>query len=411
MKDSIALQMALDWADDKHDFAYACAGSPDRQTGVIAHEPKVLHEWLRRLRQQYPWGRFEVIVELKKGPLIEVLRAYDFIDIYPIPTTSASYFRRSLFPSLSKNDLLDTSILLDLLEGHKDRLRPLIQSDPQIVLLDGLNQMRRDLVEQRVKAVQKLQNVLKGYYPQALKLAGDLTRPMAARFLKRWPTWQSLDQTRPQTLKNFYHQNDSRSQQLIQERLRLLQQSQALTNDPVSLELGELKALNLIEQIKNLNTHIQELEKRIHEVYQAHPQKPLIDSLPRAGKALAPRLLAAMAEHMKTCQSAKELATLTAVAPLKIQSNKRWIVTARYFKPKFLHQTFVEYAEQSRLKSKWAKAYYQYHKDVLKKTHRAILRSLAYKWIRILFRCFQQNDPYDEKKYIKTLKRKNVPYL
>jgi hypothetical protein len=40
------------------------------------------------------------------------------------------------------------------------------------------------------------------------------------------------------------------------------------------------------------------------------------------------------------------------------------------------------------------------------KTHQAAIRALAFKWIRIVFRCWQDNQPYDEVKYLMALKRK-----
>jgi hypothetical protein len=40
--------------------------------------------------------------------------------------------------------------------------------------------------------------------------------------------------------------------------------------------------------------------------------------------------------------------------------------------------------------------------------HHAALRALAYKWIRILFRCWKDRKPYDEQKYIQSLRRTTV---
>jgi len=39
----------------------------------------------------------------------------------------------------------------------------------------------------------------------------------------------------------------------------------------------------------------------------------------------------------------------------------------------------------------------------------AIYRSLAYKWIRILWRCWQDRKPYNETEYLKALERRNSP--
>ena len=44
-------------------------------------------------------------------------------------------------------------------------------------------------------------------------------------------------------------------------------------------------------------------------------------------------------------------------------------------------------------------------------SHQAAVRSLAFKWIRILYRCWQDRTPYDESKYLKALRRSGSPLL
>ena len=56
--------------------------------------------------------------------------------------------------------------------------------------------------------------------------------------------------------------------------------------------------------------------------------------------------------------------------------------------PKFLRQTFVEWAAESIRHAFWARVYYQQQRDQ-GKAHQAAVRALAFKWIRLLFRCWQ----------------------
>jgi len=41
----------------------------------------------------------------------------------------------------------------------------------------------------------------------------------------------------------------------------------------------------------------------------------------------------------------------------------------------------------------------------------AAVRALAFTWIRILSRCWQERTPYDESVYLQALKRRNAPLL
>jgi hypothetical protein len=75
----------------------------------------------------------------------------------------------------------------------------------------------------------------------------------------------------------------------------------------------------------------------------------------------------------------------------------------------FLRQTFVEWAGQTVEYSAWAKAYYQQQR-AKGRPRQTILRALAFKWIRILWKCWQQRIPYDEARYIQQLIRRKSPY-
>jgi hypothetical protein len=50
------------------------------------------------------------------------------------------------------------------------------------------------------------------------------------------------------------------------------------------------------------------------------------------------------------------------------------------------------------------------HKSA-QKSHWVIVRALAYKWIRILFRCWQERTPYDELPYLRSLQKRRSPLL
>jgi hypothetical protein len=78
--------------------------------------------------------------------------------------------------------------------------------------------------------------------------------------------------------------------------------------------------------------------------------------------------------------------------------------------PKFLRQTFHEFAKCSLISCRWAKAY---HAMLRSKGHRyhSAVRALAFKWIRILFRCWQTRQPYDDDRYLRQLQRKQSPLL
>ena len=71
----------------------------------------------------------------------------------------------------------------------------------------------------------------------------------------------------------------------------------------------------------------------------------------------------------------------SSIAPvLKHAAAKVTQSVAATLSPLFLHQSFIEYANESIRHSLWARAFYQMHKAA-QKSHWVIIRALAYKWI------------------------------
>jgi hypothetical protein len=53
----------------------------------------------------------------------------------------------------------------------------------------------------------------------------------------------------------------------------------------------------------------------------------------------------------------------------------------------------------------WSKLYYQQQRT-RGNDHHAAVRALAYKWIRIMFRCWKDRTPYDDSLYVKSLTKR-----
>src|SRR6266446_3896058 len=67
-----------------------------------------------------------------------------------------------------------------------------------------------------------------------------------------------------------------------------------------------------------------------------------------------------------------------------------------------------EFADQARKFCAWSKLYYQQQR-AHGKEHHAAVRALAYKWIRIMFRCWKDHKPYDDSRYMKSLVQRGSP--
>jgi len=147
------------------------------------------------------------------------------------------------------------------------------------------------------------------------------------------------------------------------------------------------------------------LDRKIAEAAEAHPDFFIFQSLPGAGAALAPRLLAALGSQRDRYGSAAEVQKYSGFAPVTEKSGKRKWVHFRWASSKFLRQSFPEWAGHSIAQSVWARAYYQRQRE-RGKEHHAAVRALAFKWIRIVFRCWQDRVAYDEARYLTALAKR-----
>ena len=136
----------------------------------------------------------------------------------------------------------------------------------------------------------------------------------------------------------------------------------------------------------------------------------LFAALPGAGPTLAPRLLVAFGEQRDRYHDAAQLQQYSGIAPVTERSGKSSWVHWRYAAPTFLRQTFIEWAAQTIPHSFWARAFYEQQR-AKGCSHQTALRALAFKWIRILFRCWQDRVPYDEAAYLNALQRRSSPLL
>src|SRR5262249_15879717 len=141
----------------------------------------------------------------------------------------------------------------------------------------------------------------------------------------------------------------------------------------------------LAKQIRQAQKTIGQFDAKIAEALHQHPQAHLFTSLRGAGPALAPRLLCAFGSQKDRWEDADSLAAFSGIAPVARKSGKQLQVQRRYACPKFLRQTFHEFADSARIYCPWTRARYSMLRDRGMKHHAAI-RKLARSWIRILFR-------------------------
>jgi transposase len=384
------------------------AGTTRRESGKFAHTPEAIEAWAAEWGARFPGQPVAVALEQSRGALLYALSKYGHLVLYPIHPSSSYAFRKAMFPSGSKDDPKDADVLLDVLTLHFGRLRALQPDTPQTRKLQALVEKRRQLVDERTAQTNRITDQLKLYFPQVLQWFDEISSPIAAAFLARWPTVPDVKKENSEVLRSFFYQHGSRSEKRINERLQQIQQAVPPIDDTAVIEPAVLVVRILLGVVDALQKGIQALEKSIEETASAHPDYAIFASFPGAGAAMAPRLLAAFGSQRDRYGSAGEMQTFSGIAPvIEASGKKRWIHFRRAC-PKFVRQTFHEHAALSIQQCDWARTFYDGQR-AKGKGHHAAVRALAFKWIRILFRCWQSRQPYDEQLYVAAQQARAVP--
>ena len=407
--DQPAACIGWDWGFQKHAIAMREAGSQKVTNLSLAATPEALHGWLNEIEARFGSRPVAVALEGTKGPVFSQLLERPWIRIYGVHPATSKRVREAFTPSGAKDDRPDALVLLDLVENSRHKLRPLFVLDAATAKVEQLSVMRRDMVDRRTQLTNQMDSLLKQYFPQALELVGEnMHGELALEFLKRWPSLVELKGSREETIKRFYYQHNVRSESVVEKRLKLVAEAKFVMQDQQRSDLWKMNLASLVELVRVANKHLELVEKELAEAVKVHPDAGIFTELPGAGPVFAARLLAAFGEDRSRWESAESLQKYSGVAPVMERSGKSCVVRWRYLAPQFMRQTFVEWARCTIRTSAWAMAYYEQQREK-GKSNWGIYRSLAYKWIRILWRCWRDRKPYNETEYLKALEQRNSP--
>jgi len=401
--------VGVDWGDQEHAFCILPIGGGAPLRGSLKQQPEAIAAWVSQLRQRFGGRPVAVCLEQSRGALMYALMQYEFLLLCPINPTQLAAYRRALHPSGAKDDPTDAELAARFLRDHRDQVRVWRPDDEISRGLRMLSQQRRDWVEQRVALENELRQRLKETYPLALQLfPSDLHAEGCLAFLAKFPTLKELQRASPQQLakwlpKRRRRADDPPAEELCHEQIRTIRQAMPLTTDRAVIEHARLVICHVAAQIQSLNRAVAECDQKIAALFAKHPDREVFSSFPGAGSAIAPRLAAAFGTDREKIQRAQDIQQMSGIAPVTRRSGKTTVVQIRWACPKFLRQTFHEFARCSTKFSAWAQAYLDMRRAA-GTPYQVIIRALAFKWQRIITCCWQNRQPYDEQRYLQSLR-------
>jgi transposase len=379
----------VDWATDGHAVTVVDKNGSIVVEFDVEHTADGVGDLCRRLTRA---RAHRVAIERADGPVVDALLDAGF-EVVVVSSRAIKSLRTRYGTAGNKSDRSDAYVLADCLrtDGHR---WPSLQPDtPATVTLRSHVRARKDLVETRVAVANQLRAHLQVTFPGAVGLFRDIDSPISLRFLERFPSNTRARWLSEKRLGAWLRANGYCGRKTPKELYSRLERA-AHGIDGDESDARAAVALAFVAVLKTLRAQIDELETRITELLDAHPDAPIFQSLPRSGTIRAATLLAEIGDCRARFPDAESLACLAGVAPSTRASGRHHAVTFRWAADKKLRDAICNFAGDSWRGNAWAEhRYRQLRADG--KRHPHAERILARSWTHIIWRCWQDRTPYE----------------
>ncbi|HEX4715459.1 MAG TPA: IS110 family transposase [Ktedonobacteraceae bacterium] len=379
----------IDWADRHHDVVVIDEAGKKVAQLRVEHSSQGLTKLVNFLRGIGPLDQLAWIIETKHGLLITALLEAG-IPLYPVNPKTID---RKRVASRAKTDLIDAYLLAKHGRSELVDLRRLESDSSIIAELKALTRDQDALIQMQTRLVNQLTACLKAYYPVALHLFTKLQQKATLLFLQTYPTLPAAQAATIEQLTATLHQAGHPTPEKVAGKiLEALRQPQ-LRADAVTIRTKSRLMLALVTQLLPLIEQIAAYDKEIEALFLTHADSRLFESLPGAGKRLAPRLLAEWGDDRSRYADVCSIAALAGTSPVPFESGNYATVHQRFACVKPLRNALYQFAWQSTQQEPWAIAYYQ-RKRREGKSHSMAIRALANVWVRILFAMWHKREAY-----------------
>jgi transposase len=389
--------VGIDWASERHAVCVLDDAGRKATAFVIAHTADGFDQLAARLRRYGDPGGLPVAIERPDGRLVDRLLEAGH-PVVPVQPNAIKAWRDAEVLSGAKNDPSDAALIAEYLRLRQHRLRVLAPFSPETRALRAVVRTRDDLVDQRVAASNQLGACLEAFWPGAKAIFADLASPITLDFLTRYPTPESAASLGERRLVAFLTKHGYCGRRSPGELLARLRAAPAGLTGTVEAEARRDTVLAMVKVLRALVAAIKDLDRSVVAHLGEHPDGEIFTSLPRSGRINAAQVLAEWGDCRQAYADAEAVACLAGATPVTNQSGKHTTVSFRWACNKRFRRAICTFADNSRHASPWAAKLYA---DALARgcDHPHAVRVLARAWIRVIWRCWVDQVPYDPAKH------------
>ncbi len=383
----------LDWASADHAVSIVDAGGMQCDRFSVEHRAADLRRLVTRLHRA---GVVEVAIERPDGPVVDALLEAG-LAVFVIAPNQIKNLRSRYGQAGNKDDRFDAYVLADVLRTDRARLRPLTRDSDQTVTLRMTVRARQDLVTTRVAVANQLRAHLQITLPGVIDLFRDIDSNITLAFLRRFPNQDKADWLSPARLEKWLRGMAYNHIRNLDRLWAHLDGAPRGTTGQQAVARANI-TLALVATLTALRGQIDALDDEIAEQLANHPDAAIFTSLPRSGIVRAARLLAEIGDARGRYPTPESLVCLAGAAPSTRQSGKVKIVAFRWAVDKQLRGAVIDFAGDSHHANPWAADLYAKAR-ARNHDHPHAVRILARAWLHIIWRCWQDNVPYDPAKH------------
>jgi transposase len=386
--------VGIDWAAENH--AVCVLDDRGRVAGAftIAHTADGFADLARRLaRLSGDASQVPVAIERPDGRLVDALLEAGH-PVVPVKPNAIKAWREAEVLSGAKSDEADAEVIAEYLRLRAHKLRPAVPYSAETKALRTVVRTRDDLVEMRVAASNQLAALLDLHWPGAKAVFADVGSPITLEFLTRYPTPAAAARLGEKRMAAFCAKHGYSGRRPAAELLVRLRAAPAGTLDETLTEALRDAVLAMVAVLQALVGALRDLDRSVIAHLGEHPDAEIFTSLPRSGRINAAQVLAEWGDARAAYDSPDAVAALAGQTPVTDKSGKHHAVHFRWACNKRFRKAITTFADNSRHDSPWAAKIYT---DARARghDHPHAVRILARAWIRIIYRCWQDNIPYD----------------
>jgi transposase len=386
----------IDWASEEHALCVVDEDGASIAGEFHAHDEAGIKALIVRMRAL---GVCRVAIERPDGLLVDRLLEAGFT-VLPIHPNKLKATRPRYEAAGGKSDGFDAFVLAELARTDSHRHRALQPNSDETKALRALTRTREDLVGARVRLANELRAQLDVFWPGASRIFADVDSPIGLAFLERYPAPADARGLGEKRLAGFLARNGYCGRRSAAELLERLRTAPGGRAGEMEAEARRGAVLGLVAALRPIVDQIRELTSQIAGAVRAHPDGKVFLPLFKDPKSVvtAARLVAEIGDDRSRYPTREALAADAGMAPVARESGKRKVAGFRWACDKRLRDAVACLANSTRHTHPWArKVYLDARARGLEHPH--AIRVLGRAWLRVLWRCWQDEVPYDPAKH------------